>query len=536
MEWDFEDQLHHVEKGNVMAYYTYDAAGERVRKVVEKNGGTLIEERIYLGGFEIFRKHNGSGIVLERETLHIMDDQQRIAMVETRTVGTQDVDRAPRQLIRYQLGNHLGSASLELDDGGQVISYEEYYPYGSTSYQAVRSQTETPKRYRYTGKERDEESGFNYHSARYYVSWLGRWLKPDPSGIQDTMNSYQYVSGNPIKLIDPSGLSGWDRFLGGVKMVAGGIETAVGATLVGVGIASSEIGIGIPIAAAGAFVTAHGADVTVSGARTMWNGAPVETLTSQGLQAAGMSRRAANLTDAGISVVGTLGASLAIRAPAVAPSVSLAFRPALGAGHNMVGVTTSEGTTAWTHLVVNAPRTTSGVVTSGEALVVASEAGPTIGYATVRVPVAAAQAEAALTTATSAVRASTALEAAGTPAVYSLCANNCATYTASVLNSAGVVTPSVTSPLLNFTATALQSPRVMQTLTTAGAALRTTEAVASVSRSSTTRGPATSSSSGIPNSADYHTFDEFAAAAGGPYSEQFLMERWAEVHGWVSSD
>ena len=53
---------------------------------------------------------------LERETLHVMDDQQRIALVETRTQGD---DGSPAQLIRYQLGNHLGSASLELDEAGR---------------------------------------------------------------------------------------------------------------------------------------------------------------------------------------------------------------------------------------------------------------------------------------------------------------------------------------------------------------------------------------------------------------------------------
>ena len=102
-----------------------------------------------------------------------MDDKQRIALVETRTLDTAGNDPAPRQLIRYQFGNHLGSASLELDDQAQIISYEEYTPYGSSTYQAVRSQTETPKRYRYTGKERDEESGLYYHGARYYAPWLG---------------------------------------------------------------------------------------------------------------------------------------------------------------------------------------------------------------------------------------------------------------------------------------------------------------------------------------------------------------------------
>lgn len=202
MEWDFKDQLHHVEKGNEQVYYVYDASGQRTRKVVEKNNGTLIEERIYLGGFEIFRRRNGSGIMLERETLHIMDDKQRIAMVETRTQG--DDDSLP-QLIRYQFSNHLGSASLELDEQAQIISYEEYTPYGSTSYQAVRSQTETLKRYRYTGMERDEESGLNYYTARYYAPWLCRWTAADPIGLGGGMNAYKYSDNNPIMYSDKKG-------------------------------------------------------------------------------------------------------------------------------------------------------------------------------------------------------------------------------------------------------------------------------------------------------------------------------------------
>ena len=48
---------------------------------------------------------------------------------------------------------------------------KKYTPYGSTSYQAVRIQGETPKRYRYTGKERDKESGLKCHGTRYYVAW-----------------------------------------------------------------------------------------------------------------------------------------------------------------------------------------------------------------------------------------------------------------------------------------------------------------------------------------------------------------------------
>ena len=152
MHWDYKDQLRQTDLGGGgAAYYVYDASGQRVRKVWEKAPG-LTEERIYLGGFEIFRKHGGpigaNTATLERETLHVMDDKQRIALVETRTLDTAGNDPAPRQLIRYQFGNHLGSASLELDEQAQIISYEEYAPYGSTTYQAVRSQTETAKRYR----------------------------------------------------------------------------------------------------------------------------------------------------------------------------------------------------------------------------------------------------------------------------------------------------------------------------------------------------------------------------------------------------
>jgi RHS repeat-associated protein len=36
------------------------------------------------------------------------------------------------------------------------------------------------KRYRYIGKERDDESGFYYIGARYYCPWLARWPEPDP--------------------------------------------------------------------------------------------------------------------------------------------------------------------------------------------------------------------------------------------------------------------------------------------------------------------------------------------------------------------
>ncbi|MFM2304159.1 MAG: hypothetical protein RLZZ135_1569 [Cyanobacteriota bacterium] len=218
MRWDFKDQLQATSQqvrndGGTpeITYYVYDASGQRVRKVTEAQAAAgdapkRMNERMYLGGFELYREYSSSdSVMLERETLHIMDDQQRIALVETKTVTNPD-DESPTQLIRFQFGNHLGSASLELDDGGRVISYEEYYPYGSTAYHAVDKRIKAAgKRYRYTGMERDDETGLSYHSARYYVPWLGRWVSADPIGIEGGENFYLYCSANPMMLVDSSG-------------------------------------------------------------------------------------------------------------------------------------------------------------------------------------------------------------------------------------------------------------------------------------------------------------------------------------------
>ncbi|MDT4292022.1 SpvB/TcaC N-terminal domain-containing protein [Methylomonas sp. MO1] len=214
MQWDFKDQLSASAKQVVngvnaeTTFYVYDAGGQRVRKITALANGSRKNERLYLGGFEIYREYGGNGanVILERETQHVMDDKQRIALVETQTVGNGEVIGNSVLVLRYQLNNHLGSASLEMDRNGGLISYEEYLPYGSTSYQAGRTPAELSlKRYRYTGKERDEETGFSYHGARYYAVWLGRWANCDPGGNKDGANLFLYCGNNSISYLDRNG-------------------------------------------------------------------------------------------------------------------------------------------------------------------------------------------------------------------------------------------------------------------------------------------------------------------------------------------
>jgi len=209
MVWNFKEELQQVDLGGGgKAYYVYDGSGQRIRKVIERLDGSK-EERIYFGEFELFRRTDSSGAIREAtETLHIMGAGGSIAMSETTTVE-EGVVLAPgnfQPLIRYQYANHQGSSSLELDDNGVLISYEEYHPFGTTAFTATNKDIKAAyKRYRYTGMERDEESGLEYHSARYYLPWLARWLSCDPIGIKDGVNIYSYCQNDPVGHADPSG-------------------------------------------------------------------------------------------------------------------------------------------------------------------------------------------------------------------------------------------------------------------------------------------------------------------------------------------
>jgi RHS repeat-associated protein len=222
MGWNYQDQLAattqqvvNVGTGETTSY-CYDASGVRTRKVTASAAGSggpalLAAERLYMGQFEIYRSYDGAGkVVLQRETLHVKDDIGRIAAIDNKTIDSAGGDSTVLNTYypRYQYANQLGSATYELDESGNIVSYEEYHPFGTTSFQAKDGALDVPmKRFRYTGKERDEESGLYYYGARYYPPWLCRWTSADPSGVGAGVNLYGYVKNNPVTLIDPNGMA-----------------------------------------------------------------------------------------------------------------------------------------------------------------------------------------------------------------------------------------------------------------------------------------------------------------------------------------
>ena len=219
--------------------------------------------------------------------------------------------------VRYYHSDQAGSTLALTDSAGEVTGRAEYTPYGVISH--TSGVMDTPYLFNGAyGVQTDFQTGLIHMRARYYHPWLGRFISEDPIQFEGGNNWYAFANGDPIRMFDPMGLDAWTSFTGGLRMIGGGIETALGYTLatasVAFGVSTSWSGVGIVAGGAGAVggaaVGAHGLDTFQAGFRQFLTGEHVNSFTSTGLQAAGMSPTAANITDAGIGVVGSLGAGL----------------------------------------------------------------------------------------------------------------------------------------------------------------------------------------------------------------------------------
>jgi len=170
--------------------YSYDADSVRI----EKSSGTMY----WPGPSGTLAETNLAGTINEE---YIFFKGQRIARVD-RPSGT----------VHYYFSNHLGSHSMVTSATGSCEQDIDYFPYGGI---IVDHCPNVAQHYRFTGKERDSESGLDNFGARYNASSMGRFMTPDPSNLSvdfwlpQTWNRYAYALNNPLAVVDRNGLWPW---------------------------------------------------------------------------------------------------------------------------------------------------------------------------------------------------------------------------------------------------------------------------------------------------------------------------------------
>jgi len=171
--------------------YTYDGDGNRV----QKSNGKLYW---YGSGSLILDESDATGNITNE---YIFFGGKRLAR---RVVSSGQ--------IQYYFADHLGSSRVVTDASGNILDDADFYPFGGE-----RTYTSTSgNAFKFTGKERDTESGLDDFGARYYTSQFGRFMTPDWSaspvlvpyadlGNPQTFNLYSYVANNPLNTVDPEG-------------------------------------------------------------------------------------------------------------------------------------------------------------------------------------------------------------------------------------------------------------------------------------------------------------------------------------------
>ncbi|NDV79989.1 RHS repeat domain-containing protein, partial [Dysgonomonas sp. 511] len=105
----------------------------------------------------------------------------------------------------FYLTDHLGNNRVVVDEDGNVVQQNDYYPFGMAF---ADNENEEVQPYKYNGKELDRKHGLNWYdySARYYDSTVPRFTTVDPLAEKYySISPYVYCLNNPLKFIDPDG-------------------------------------------------------------------------------------------------------------------------------------------------------------------------------------------------------------------------------------------------------------------------------------------------------------------------------------------
>ncbi|MEM8183554.1 RHS repeat-associated core domain-containing protein [Morganella morganii subsp. sibonii] len=194
-------------------FYQYDSSGQRCSKLSSRIADGITQARrretvTYISGMRLCEyDYDGKSQGSQYSLSFPLAGHSAVVCLSEREPEKKDI---PLSLMRYNCLDAQGSVALELSAEGDIITQEEYYPFGGTSLFSSRSESEADYKYhRYSNKERDNLTGLYDYGFRYYAPWLCRWISPDPLGIADGMNAYSMVHNNPVTYRDTAGLMAW---------------------------------------------------------------------------------------------------------------------------------------------------------------------------------------------------------------------------------------------------------------------------------------------------------------------------------------
>ncbi|CAN5642079.1 hypothetical protein BH09VER1_BH09VER1_16080 [soil metagenome] len=208
------------------------------------------------------------------------------------------------ETVQYYHSDVRGSTVLLTDAAGAVIGGVSYGAWGETL--SKDASVTTP--FLFCGKYgvMTDPDGLIFMRSRYYHPGLRQFMTRDvlPGNISEgrSLNQFCYANGDPMNLIDPNGTAVTTPQILGAARAVGGVTEAGAGFMFATVTAKTKVG-----ARAGVLITLHGLDQTQAGIREVMTGKYVDSYTSMALQRGGMNKGAAELTDAGISAVGSFG-------------------------------------------------------------------------------------------------------------------------------------------------------------------------------------------------------------------------------------
>ncbi len=212
MSYDAENRLLTATSGGG-GTYAYDGEGRRVKRTL---AGGQEWWYVYGVGGELVAEYLASAPSTVKKEYGYRGGQLLVVW---------DADKSGNEQMKWLVTDHLGSTRMEADKSGSLAGMRrhDYAPFGEEMYAGIRRNGsgqgqygyEPPQsnvRQRFTGYERDNETGLDFAQARYYANLQGRFTSVDPLMASahvvnpQTWNRYSYSLNNPLAYTDPDGL------------------------------------------------------------------------------------------------------------------------------------------------------------------------------------------------------------------------------------------------------------------------------------------------------------------------------------------